>query len=273
MFTTCLFTPGLRVDQIRKSVSSGVDLCIVDLEDSISPRRKEEARALLGETLLICKPVDVRMAVRVNSVLTEDGVLDLLALKNAPLPPELLVLPKIESASEIAIVEALLGSRGQKIDFVVLIETHVAVEAVHAIVKASQRIKALMFGAADYARSVGVEPGWESLLYPRSRIAAAARGYALAAIDTPYFNISDLAGLEEDTTKARRLGYTGRAAIHPSQLDVIRRCFALEADRRARARRIVEAAEGAGGDICVVNGQMIGAPIVLAAKALLGIAN
>lgn len=273
MFTTCLFTPGLRIDQIRKSVSSGVDLCIVDLEDSISPGRKGEARELLGEALLVSKPAGVSVAVRINSVLSEDGVLDLLALKNVPRLPDLLVLPKIETVAEIAIVEALLAARGRHIGFVVLIETHVALEAVHTLAKASPRIRALMFGAADYARSVGVEQGWEPLLYPRSRIAAAARGYGLAAIDTPYFNIGDLAGLAEDTGKVRRLGYTGRAAIHPSQLAVIRQCFGLEADRRERARRIVEAAEDAGGDICVVDGQMVGAPIVLAAKTLLGIAT
>jgi citrate lyase beta subunit len=142
------------------------------------------------------------------------------------------------------------------------------------IAQASPRLTALMFGAEDYAASVGAtrtERG-EEVLYARSAVVAAAAAYGLDAIDLVRFDLADPAGLEAECRFGRQLGYAGKMAIHPGQLDVINRAFAPSPDEIARAAQIVAAAEqhqAAGLGAFALDGRMIDAPVIKAAENVL----
>ena len=272
-FRSMLFTPAPRLDQLAKAVHSGTHICIIDLESSISPNMKNAARAMLSQCLATEHPGNVAFAVRINALGSSEGVEDLLAVKQGIARPDYLVIPKIESAREVRIIEQLLGEDGKSIRFVVLVETPDGVANVKEIAGSSSRLMGLMFGAADYTRSVGAEITWDSLLFPRAQIVNAARGAGIEAIDTPYFNISDEHGLLADTLKVRQLGYTGRAAIHPSQVKCINETFRPSPAMIERAKKIVLAADNNAGNICTVDGMMVGIPIVQAARRLLSHAD
>lgn len=127
----------------------------------------------------------------------------------------------------------------------------------------------LIFGAADYSASVGASLAWEALLFARSRIAVAASSSGLRAIDAPCFDLDDAARLRCEIELSRQIGFAGKAAIHPEQVEAINRGFTPSAEAVARAREILAESERHGGQICVVEGQMVGPPGVLAARRLL----
>ncbi|HQY26983.1 MAG TPA: aldolase/citrate lyase family protein, partial [Thermoflexales bacterium] len=139
------------------------------------------------------------------------------------------------------------------------------------IAQASPRLTALMFGAEDYAASVGAirtERG-EEVLFARSAVVAAAAAYGLDAIDIVRFDLADPAGLEAECRFGRQLGYAGKMAIHPGQLEIINRAFGPSPAEIARAARIVSAAEqnqAAGIGAFALDGRMIDAPVVKAAE-------
>jgi citrate lyase beta subunit len=130
----------------------------------------------------------------------------------------------------------------------------------------------LFFGAGDYLAETGGERTTQSLLYPRSVIATAAAAAGVAAIDTPWFNLGDLSGLEADARAAAELGFSGKAAIHPKQIPVINRIFTPPAERVAWARRVLAAARQEGAGVWVVDGEMADAMTVRIARRVLAAA-
>jgi (S)-citramalyl-CoA lyase len=193
--------------------------------------------------------------------------LDLIALKNAALLPNYLVIPKVESRFHLTLAKNILGKNN--IGFIALIETLDGIKNVEEIAGSSSQLCGLMFGAADYVRSAGGEICWDTLLFPRVAIVNAANRFRLVAIDTPYFEISDLLGLQAETSRVKKLGFTGRCAIHPTQIEPINQCFSYQNKIIEDAKKIVAGAQQSGGNICQIDGKMIGRPIIDKAIAIL----
>jgi (S)-citramalyl-CoA lyase len=212
-------------------------------------------------------------ALRINSLRTPHGLRDILALLDSGAQPDALFLPKVDSAEDLRILTDILGDRLAAAIFIVLIETTAALCAVEEIAAASPRVRALVFGAADYSTELGTAMGWESLFYARSRIAVAAIRAGISALDTPYFDLDDMEGLREETRRSRALGFHGRVAVHTRQVATINEEHTPKPEAVARARRIVAATEEHGGQIAVVDGDMIGPPMVLAARRVLALAD
>lgn len=264
-----LFTPALRVDRFRKGLTSGADMSLIDLEDSVASASKQEAREALLECLELECAMQAQLAVRINSIDSGEGYEDLMYLRKARRSPDILLIPKVESSRDIAAVDALTAPYSASHRYFALIENTKGVDNIAEIAANSPKLAGFMFGSADYTRSIGADICWETLLFARMAIVHAARACHAQAIDTPYFDIEDLEGLQDDCLKVKRLGFDGRCVIHPSQTQIINTAFSPTEAALARARRIVEAALQSDGNICRVDGEMVGAPIIEEAKRLL----
>ncbi|GAB3143272.1 CoA ester lyase [Micromonospora sonneratiae] len=264
-----LCTPATSVEWYVKSHQTGADICQVDLEDSVPPAQKEEAR-IKAETFFSAPSASTtRCAVRVNGVTEPDGLRDLLALRSYPVKPAIVVVPKVEAPRDIEIVEQLLSQSCPDVALFAVIETPRGVENVTEIATTSRRLRALVFGAADYSFSLGSGMSWEPLVYARARIVNAARSADIDVIDSPTFELADLSRLEYEATMARELGFSGKVALNPRQVSVINEIFSPGSELLERARRVVSAAQENGQGVTVVDGSMVGRPFFEASRRLL----
>lgn len=262
-----LVTPALRVDRLTAPSALDADIHLIDLEDAVPPTRKDEARHLV----LSLDPhlVPARFGVRINSVRTADGVRDLCMLLNAPAVPEVIVLPKAECAADVQLVDEILTTAASPARLWVIVETVAGVEAVSSIARSCERLSALTFGAADFCAETGVAMDWEALVFPRSQIALAARAAGVEAIDGPTFALDDPELLELDARRALALGYTGKVAVHPKQLEMIHRVFTPTEAEVAKASRIVHAFATTRDGIVTLDGCMLGPPFLRQAERVL----
>jgi len=264
-----LFTPALRPERIAKAAQSGADVCVIDLEDPVAPNRKCEARDKLAQCLATPRPEPVKFAVRVNALCTQDGLKDLLEIFRQTNLPDYIILPKVGSPQEIIITEKILSQKENNIQFMVAIETPEGVAHAKEIAAASLRLKGFFFGAADYTSSTGSEMTWDSLYFARMQVLNAAKIMGLEMIDTPYFDAHDFNGLIADSLRVKELGYTGKSAIHPLQIPHINQVFQPDAAKLERARRIVATAQENEGNAYLLDGTLIGTPLIKAAQKLL----
>ena len=191
------------------------------------------------------------------------------------------VLPKVERADDVRRVGQLLaeaeraqGWPSDSIRLLALIETARGVMELREIAQADGRLDALIFGAEDLAGDIGATRSREGneVFYARSAVVIAAAAYGLQPIDTIYPDLHDTAGLQRETELAAALGYTGKLAIHPHQVDIIKGALRPPAEQVERARRLVAAYaehQRAGRGAFALDGRMVDAPILRAAERLL----
>ncbi|WP_081665554.1 CoA ester lyase [Mycobacterium sp. UM_CSW] len=268
VFRTMLMTSAINPRQYPTALRSGADVCTLDLEDAVPPARRELARGLAARLLKGPSTGCVR-ALRINSLRTADGLRDVLALAYGALVPDALLVPKVNCAHDLLILEDMLGDAGADIDFLVTIETAAGLAAVEEIATASPRVRALVFGAADFAADLGISMDWEPLAYARSRIVAGAAVAGIPAIDAPTFDLGNELALKVDVNRSRELGFGGKAAVHPRQVAVINDGFTPLPTEVERARRVIGRADEQAGQIGILDGQMVGPPMVAAAHRLL----
>jgi citrate lyase beta subunit len=274
-----LFAPGDSVHKMNKAAQLGADSAILDLEDAVAYGQKEEARAKVVAALAEIDFGRTERLVRINAPDTDMFAADLEAIAAAN--PDGIVVPKVEKAQQVERIDQYLqsgesssGRPAGALRLLVLIETALGVMNVKEIAQSSRRLEGLMFGAEDLAADVGAtrtEAGWE-VFYGRSAVVTAAAAYGLDVIDGVYLDLNDLAGLEEDAQFAQRLGYTGKMAIHPRQVEVLNRVFAPTAAEIARAQRLLEAFQlhvAAGSGVFALDGRMVDMPLVRGAEHLL----
>jgi citrate lyase beta subunit len=272
---TLLFTPADRPDRFGKAVTACADGAVLDLEDGVGLPAKEAARraALAFFAAPAPAPPGFLWALRVNHITTADGLRDLLALRDAPVRPELVVLPKTESAAEVEIaVRHLSAGTAEPPRIIALLESSLGLAAAEAIA-AHPAVEALGFGGADLAADLGATMGWEQMLFARGRIVQAAAAASIAAFDVPFLDIHDAAALRKETEAAKALGYSCKLAIHPAQIAVINAVFTPAPDELAAARRIVAAFELAKGGACQVDGKMVDMPVVKSARRTVALAD
>jgi citrate lyase beta subunit len=270
-----LFTPGTRSDRFVRvgataaaSPASGPDGIIVDLEDAVPATEKERVRDEVVAWFRQHGRVGAApfvSAIRINSPRTDTGKRDLDAIAAARLAPDLVVLPKVESAEEVHEAAARLPAT---VRFLSLIETVLGVRHCEAIA-AIPRTAALAFGGFDLSAETGGEPTWDALLWPRTKVVHACAAAGVAALDQPFIELDDAAGLDEECARVRALGYVGKLAIHPKQCAAIRAAFRPTGTQTERARRIVTAYEAAGGGVANIDGQMIDVPMYRSAQRIL----
>ena len=135
------------------------------------------------------------------------------------------MLPKVESADEVRIVDALLQRAARPIGLHVIIESNPGLDQALAIAGACGSMQSLLFGGVDMAAELGAALDFTSMLYARSRVVHAAASCGLDAIDVPWLDLEDMDGLREECRRVQALGFTGKATIHPKQLAVVNDVF------------------------------------------------
>lgn len=263
-----IITPGHTPTRFPTAHASGADVALVDLEDSVPPAAKPDARRTARAFFTTPVPTGTVLGVRISSPNTRDGIHDLAALADYPVGPPIVLIPKVESPRDIEIVAGALDTPDHTPHLYALIETPRAVENLPSIVRA-ERIAGVLFGTADYATATGCVRGWEPMLHARSALVASAAAVGIPAIDSPFFDLDDLSGLRDEAERVKALGFAGKSCVHPRHLDVLTEVFRPTDEEVAAARAIVAAAENAGGRIIRVGHQMIGPPMVAAARSLL----
>ncbi len=262
---SALFVPGDRPDRYAKAIASGADAVIVDLEDAVAPARKASARA--SALAFLAEPAPAVRILRLNALHGLEGLRDLLALAESDARPDALLLAKCAGAHEIGMLAGFVGERHGEPALIALVETARGLACVESIAEADGRVAGLMFGGADLAGELRAEAAWDTLLYARSCVVAAAALRGLAVLDVPYFDLHDDDGVRREAAAACRLGFTGKAAIHPRQLAAIHAAFVPDA-RAVAAARATLAAVGDGG-ATVVAGRMADSAMLRAARRTL----
>lgn len=261
-----LFVPAVRPDRYPKALATGADAVCLDLEDGVAFAAKETAREQAFALLAAREPTAAEVSLRINDVKTELGRSDLAALVEAAVRPDALMLPKVAGADEVREVEAALARSGAALPLIVQLETAAGVLAAAEIASSSPRVSAVFFGAIDLAADLGCAVEWEALLYARSRVVLAAGAAGVSALDSPFMDVPAVAALADESRRVRRLGFAGKAAIHPTQVPVIQRAFSPSDEELAWARKIVAAYESQQGGVLLVDGQLIERPVVRAAQ-------
>jgi citrate lyase beta subunit len=268
-----LFVPADRPDRVRKAAGLPTDAVIIDWEDGVDPSHRAEARLRAAES---CAEVNFghrEVVLRVNSPSSPYHKEDLEALLRFPKPPDTVMVPKVDTPEELAAVAAVLDHAGLHCRLIPCVETATGVLAAPMIARASDRNVGLMFGGYDFSADIGATFAWEPLLFARSQVVLAAVAARIDPLDTPWGDFSDLAGLTEASTRAKQLGYVGKTAIHPSQLEIINAAFSPSPGELASAQRIIAAAEAHGFGAINVDGKMVDMAVVRVAERTLAVAR
>jgi len=280
-----LFIPGDSPSKLDKGMVSGADVLLLDLEDSISPQRKAEARATTAAFLKAARGAKdrPRLFVRVNGFatgLTDDDLDAVIAAR-----PDGIMLPKAEGGAAVIHCDAKITAReavhglpdGALELIAIATETAAALFLAGTYGGASKRLKGLTWGAEDLSVELGAEANRDSqghFLAPyqlaRSLCLAGAAAARVPALDTVYVDFRNEAGLRRECEEARRDGFTGKMAIHPAQIKPINEVFTPTAEAVQRANAVIAAfAQNPGAGTVGIGGVMYDRPHLERARQLL----
>ncbi len=267
-----IFFPGNKPALFAKACATGADIVTADLEDAIAPPDKAAARQQTFE--LFSQPFEgkTECIVRINSIRSADGLADMQALLAAPTAPKALMLPKVKSAEEIHVYEDLLIDHPD-IRLHVIIETNEGLNACFDIAQSSARIDSILFGGVDMSADLRIEMNWEGLLMARSRVAHAGAAAGIDVIDVPYLDFRNIDGVIAEAQAVKRLGFTGKAAVHPSNIAPINDAFAPTEAQIDYAKRVIAAFEEQGTGLVVVDNKLIEKPVLRSMYRLLAVAE
>ena len=264
-------TPASRPDTFAAARVVGGDAIIVDLESTVAPAYKKRARESAGEFFRQPPQQDFLRILRINSPRTVEGLRDLLALHESSDQPDAIVMPKCESADEIGVVADVLDGSQSTVGIIPMVELARGVFAADRMAGAHERVCGLFLGGGDLAADLGAEGAWENLLYARSRMVAAAASTGVAAVDVPYFK-ADKAGLQREATASRKLGMTGKAALHAAQLTAINTVFTPAPAAVAHAHAVIDVCAASGTHPPALNGHVVEPAMLREAERVLAIA-
>jgi len=275
-----------------KASQRQVDVVMLDLEDSVPVDAKEPARKMVIDSIRSLAWQDITVTFRINGLDTPFGYKDLLEDVEAAGPQiDAVVVPKVNHPGDIHFVCRMLDGiemeKGfsRRMGIEAIVESAQGLEQVSEIARASDRLRTLVFGIVDYSASINARlvsiSGHgenEEAVYPghrwnfeMSRIVMAAKAHGLLAIDAPYGNFKDPEGLRRSAALACALGYDGKWAIHPDQIDIINQVFSPSEEDIARARKVLAAhkdAEEKGQGAVAVEGRMVDRATVRLASQL-----
>jgi citrate lyase subunit beta/citryl-CoA lyase len=274
-----LFVPGNKANMLEKAVGLSPDAFVPDMEDSVPAAEKANARETIRAFLPRLAARGRLVIPRINARDTEWFAPDLAAVANRDIYG--VSIGKIRSAADIGEISKALeaaerraGLTSGQLKLLPWIETAEAIVNCNAICRASERIVAVAFGGEDFTNDMGIErlADESQVAYARQLLCVTARAAHVLALDTPYFKLRDPDGLRLNALHAKSIGFKGKFAIHPEQLDALNECFSPSAQEVAHAERIVaafEEAERAGRGSTSLDGWVIDAPVVKRARALL----
>ena len=283
MRRSMLFLPGNNPNMLINGNCLGADAVIFDLEDAVAPAEKDAARILVRNTMRYTDFRGCERIVRINSTDTPYWKADLDAVM--PQKPELILLPKTGSSKDTLEVDAYMTELEQKLGFasntvglMPLIETALGVENAFPIAASTRRVQALFLGAEDLTADLQCKRTKEGreIEYARTRLVVAARAAGVDVYDTPFTDVNDDAGILEDATLAKSLGFTGKASISPRHVEVINRVFSPTLQEIDYAYEVMDAiaqAKAQGKGAIALRGKMIDAPIVARAERTIAMAE
>ena len=248
-----LFLPANKLEWIEKTFAKGTDSIILDLEDSVPEDQKSQAREALYSHLHH-NNYSGNLIVRVNPINNNVGQEDIRLLADSNLGISAYMLPKVE--------ESGLISGLPDMDIIALLETPISIKNISEIASVD-KVKGLALGGADLSASLGSTMDWDSLLYARSKIVLEAAINNLFSIDSPFMNIDNLDALQEESKRSKAMGFNGKAAIHPSQLEVIKNSFIPSEDEIEEAKEIIKAFNDASSAVIAYKGKMVDLPVIL----------
>jgi malyl-CoA/(S)-citramalyl-CoA lyase len=300
-----LAVPSSNVRMLEKAPGLGADVVMLDLEDAVAPDDKEQARINLVDALREQDWSRCSVSVRINGLDTHWCYRDIVdVVEQAGEHLDAIVIPKVSGAGDVHLVATLLTQIEEAmgierpVGLAVLIETAIGMVNVDEIAQACpERMEAMIFGVADYAASIqshtasigGVDENYSVLTdvngsaererhwgdqwhYPLARIAVTCRAHGLRPIDGPYGDFTDPEGYVAAARRSAVLGYEGKWAIHPSQVELANDVFTPAPRLVERTRRIVEAMRTAateGKGAVSLDGRLIDAASIRMAENLL----
>jgi malyl-CoA/(S)-citramalyl-CoA lyase len=298
-----LAVPGSNPAMFEKAAKGAADIVFLDCEDAVAPDDKEQARKNIIAGLNEIDWGSKTMMVRINGLDTHYMYRDVVDIVEACPRLDMILIPKVGVPADVYAIDMLVTQietakkRQKRIGFEVLIETALGMANVEAIAQSSKRLEAMSFGVADYAASTrarttvigGVNPDYGVLTdkdasgnrayywadqwhAAQTRMMVACRAYGLRPIDGPFGDISDPDGYIAAAKRAAVLGYEGKWAIHPSQIELANQVYTPSDAEVTKARRIVNAmaeAAKAGKGAVSLDGRMIDIASIRMAEALL----
>lgn len=264
---TWLSIPALYKNGLSKAVSCGATVAAFDLEDSIP----QEAKSLAREKLikLFAGPSEVIRAVRINSLSTVEGFEDLLYLREHNIKPDIIIIPKVDVNSDVATVKTILGNGSSEICIFGVIESLSSYHALCNLGKSPKEFAGIIFGAADFSVDLNVNVMNYDFSLIKQNLFLAARKLDLIAIDAPCFYLDCRETLSKESTEARQIGYSGKIALHPDQVNIISEAFKVNEKDIANAKSLlIHTNEDNKLGIARHNGRMVGPPFVKYAQNL-----
>ena len=274
-----LYMPGDDRRKIEKATTLGVDSICMDMEDGVAANRKAEARAVIADAMKELDFGDSERCIRINSIGSGLEKHDLAAALAAE--PNSIVIPKIESAEQvkwvserIEIYELNSHLNVGSIRLLIGVETAKGILNLKEIAEADKRLEAIIFGAEDYAASIGATRTKEGteVLYARSAVVTACAANDLQAIDMVYIDFRDIDGLRIEAEQGAGLGFSGKQIIHPNQVLPVQEAFTPSDEAIEYARRVVESFEASqkeGKGAYALDGKMIDMPLLKNAQKVL----
>ncbi len=275
---TQLAVPGSSMKMMRSAAASPADEVFLDLEDSVAPSEKEPSRAKIVEALKELDWTGKTVCVRVNGLDTKLAYRDIIeVVEAAGQYIDTIMVPKVRRPEDVYFVDTLLTQIEESVGIEKRIGIEAQIENAEGLVNvertafASPRLETIIFGPGDFAASMSIPNlsiGGHKMEYPghiwhyvMSRIVVAARAAGLQALDGPYGSYTNLEGLRESAKMAFSLGYDGKWAVHPAQIEVINEAFTPPEDlmrqAQAFAERYQRATEVEGLGAVALDGQMI----------------
>ena len=251
-----LFVPGNRAERFDKALASGADAVIVDLEDAVPADQKDAARGMVGAWLSAARPV----IVRINAADTPWFADDVALCRHEGVAA--VMLAKSERVADLAAI-------GNGLALIPLIESAAGFDALRALA-AAPNVQRLAFGAIDFQLDLNMRASFDELLFFRSQFVLGSKLANLAApIDSPSTAIDDLAEVEAEAQRARRLGFGAKLCIHPRQVGAVNASFSPSAADVDWAERVIAAAAASQGAAVALDGTMIDKPVILRAQRIL----
>jgi len=274
MIRSLLFVPGDSESKLQKARQIATDAIILDWEDAVLPQNKALARKLSTDFLSANAGPPMRL-VRLNPVTSPHFAEDCRALQAAL--PDAILLSKCQSASEVQQLDSFLAQReaANRTRIYAQVESPLALLSAFAIATSSARLAGLAFGAEDFSADMGITRTEEEieLLYARSALVTACRAAGRDAIDSPCLEWKNADKLRAHASRARNLGFSGKLAIHPGQVEIINDIFSPSAAEVERARRILAAFSASASGVLTVDGAMVDEAIVRRARQVLEMAG
>jgi len=279
-----LYVPGNNPKMIPPAGLYGADVISLDLEDSVSPEYKLDARMLVSEAL---KVVDfgpnVEVTVRINPLSTPFGRWDIRQIVCSKLDG--IYIPKVETCEDVLRVDDLLTEMEEKKGLEIgRIKLFATFETAKGILNAKEvagccgRLEGITIGAEDLTADLGGERSSDGIAIHTSRqlVVLAAKAAGIQAIDTVYSDFNDMDGLRRETETIKKMGYDGKACIHPSQIEVIHEVFnptQEEIEYSVRVKHAIDEAKEHGSGVIALGKKMIDRPIAIRAEKVLARAS